>query len=326
MTHDTQEFPAEAESDPSAVAEEAAEIVAEVVAEESDEERDLDDAPSVLYHYTSSAGLQGILNSRSVWATDIEFLNDEQELRHGLDQFLTSFKDQVNKRYGSDRYERLAASFQVHEHIRHFVSSFCENGDLLSQWRGYASPGGYAIGFDARKLQPQLKSRRKGGGFMRVTYDPDTTAVMAKVWAGKVAERLEESFSEKLVPAGQSDVEAVARHLRKFHKRHFLLGVELCCLLKNPSFKEEQEWRVVRAIHMTPSRETNVNFREGPLGLTPYTSIDFTDESGRLPISEIVVGPGSSMELRVSAVRLLLAKLGYSRDVVVRASTIPYRP
>jgi len=35
--------------------------------------------PELLYHYTDSAGLQGILESRTLWATDIRYLNDETE-------------------------------------------------------------------------------------------------------------------------------------------------------------------------------------------------------------------------------------------------------
>ena len=33
-----------------------------------------------LYHYTSWAGLQGILASQSMWASNIRYLNDQSEL------------------------------------------------------------------------------------------------------------------------------------------------------------------------------------------------------------------------------------------------------
>jgi hypothetical protein len=37
--------------------------------------------------------------------------------------------------------------------IDNFAISFCDDGDLLSQWRGYGSFGsGYAIGFEPRKF------------------------------------------------------------------------------------------------------------------------------------------------------------------------------
>lgn len=33
-----------------------------------------------LYHYTNWAGLQGILSSQSMWASNIKYLNDQSEL------------------------------------------------------------------------------------------------------------------------------------------------------------------------------------------------------------------------------------------------------
>jgi hypothetical protein len=38
----------------------------------------------MIYHYTNSAGLKGILESGNLWFSDIFGLNDPSELRHGL--------------------------------------------------------------------------------------------------------------------------------------------------------------------------------------------------------------------------------------------------
>src|SRR5205085_11962410 len=39
------------------------------------------------------------------------------------------------------------------DYDEHYLACFCENGDLLSQWRGYGSVGGgYAAGFVAEHL------------------------------------------------------------------------------------------------------------------------------------------------------------------------------
>jgi hypothetical protein len=35
-------------------------------------------------HYTTLAGLLGIVKTESIWATNIKFLNDEQEFLHAL--------------------------------------------------------------------------------------------------------------------------------------------------------------------------------------------------------------------------------------------------
>lgn len=50
-------------------------------------ERQLDpffgrNAPDVLYHYTGSVGLIGILGQEALWCTQVQYLNDSQELYH----------------------------------------------------------------------------------------------------------------------------------------------------------------------------------------------------------------------------------------------------
>ena len=36
-----------------------------------------------LFHYTSMEGLRGVVAGKTLWATNIEFLNDTSEFRHG---------------------------------------------------------------------------------------------------------------------------------------------------------------------------------------------------------------------------------------------------
>jgi hypothetical protein len=38
--------------------------------------------PEKLWHYTSIQGFQAIVASKSVWATDVRFLNDREEFKH----------------------------------------------------------------------------------------------------------------------------------------------------------------------------------------------------------------------------------------------------
>jgi hypothetical protein len=51
-----------------------------------------------------------------------------------------------------------------------YITCFCEDGDLLSQWRGYADPGGYAIGFDAAELEECVREYRTCLGLFPVQY------------------------------------------------------------------------------------------------------------------------------------------------------------
>ena len=44
--------------------------------------------PTSLFHYTSAQGLDGIVQSQSLWAIDCRFLNDSQEMKDGLERVI----------------------------------------------------------------------------------------------------------------------------------------------------------------------------------------------------------------------------------------------
>jgi hypothetical protein len=39
-------------------------------------------APDLRFHYTNAEGLKGILQSGKIWATDVRYLNDAQEVEY----------------------------------------------------------------------------------------------------------------------------------------------------------------------------------------------------------------------------------------------------
>ena len=151
-----------------------------------------------LYHYTGSAGLEGILESQSIWATHYAFLNDSEEITRAkriLLEYFTPVAQQFiqevsNKnpngerlvtQYGgvekvaNDQITRLIESFykamlggETHLPLAElFISSFCfhkhpyiQRNGLLSQWRGYGREGGYAIVFKTAGLERLLDAER----------------------------------------------------------------------------------------------------------------------------------------------------------------------
>ena len=74
--------------------------------------------PAALYHYTTSAGLLGIIESNGIYLTDARFLNDSSEITYGRSLFLERLNhfverngspygrpllDQVQRELGRDR-------------------------------------------------------------------------------------------------------------------------------------------------------------------------------------------------------------------------------
>jgi hypothetical protein len=93
---------------------------------------------NMLYHYTSITGLMGIADAKSLWASEVRYLNDAQELHHFgalADQQIRLAQDadsdpedrEILRQFGEWLRERLSSGPLV------FVASLTENGNLLSQ-------------------------------------------------------------------------------------------------------------------------------------------------------------------------------------------------
>lgn len=150
---------------------------------------------SELYHYTTEAGLYGILETQTLHATHYKYLNDTSELTIMIDKLKLVIGPAIKEVY----YELASKSQKTAEQIEQsggidklyindtnaivntlwrvslgitgpykfflpFIVSFCshtidyekKNG-LLSQWRAYGRDSGYAIVFKTKELCDLLK-------------------------------------------------------------------------------------------------------------------------------------------------------------------------
>jgi len=51
----------------------------------------------LLYHYTNTAGMLGILRTRALWATDVGYLNDSKELLYGRDEVVSALLEEASR-------------------------------------------------------------------------------------------------------------------------------------------------------------------------------------------------------------------------------------
>jgi Protein of unknown function (DUF2971) len=292
--------------------------------------------PPILYHYTDAKGLIGIVDKQVLWATDAEFLNDAQELRYGraeMRKALLARADELGPpgTEGSADDSRATVMRSAADHLEPggefarmqyhsaYVACFCEDGDLLSQWRAYGAAGGYAIGFHTSALReiPPLDVRPPIGEGI----DPEELEGLKP-----------EPLPVRLVqvrygsPAVESAIATVLREVapepvgfpgvQGFHKARTVVIPELA-EVKHPAFSEEREWRL---IVVGSIGEEAVSFRTGSLGVIPYVELD-------LPagvIAEVVVGPGREPPLRHHDVERLINERRLD-DVQIRHSAAPFR-
>jgi hypothetical protein len=127
-------------------------------------------APRELFHYTSPEGLIGIVTSRSLWASDMLSLNDASEAAYPY----KLIADVLDTHPGVAEEHRHRFMTQLTDYTfplyTPFVACFCEDGDLLSQWRAYGSGGeGFAAAFSFSWLSSL--ENRAGFRLLRVIYD-----------------------------------------------------------------------------------------------------------------------------------------------------------
>jgi hypothetical protein len=277
--------------------------------------------PDILYHYTTAIGLMGIVQSQTLWATNAEFLNDAQELQFGRPRVVDALLRQADELSpDSGAFDANTSRATVMRNAAHeiaadglsagrqyhfvYVACFCEAGDLLSQWRSYGAPGGYAVGFRTS----QLRRVRPAEMEVRSTTSGETeeSATLVQVRYGDAAvEDAVTSVLGTVAPEPTAHPGVVGFHRAQSVVLPALAGI------KHAAFLEEREWRLV-----VVSGPHKPFFRVGPLGVTPYIRLEYPTGA----IAEVVVGPGPEQRLRAQGVELLVGE-----GVTVRSSSAPFR-
>ena len=289
---------------------------------------------TTLYHYTSSAGLMGIVKCGKIWASNIATLNDAMELRYVYE---------VANRVVNAPSPRLQAQFEAHPSLTDmimghapstdgpflpdvYVASFSEVEDDLSQWRGYTNPGdGYTIEFDSSQLEGLTDLTILGERLAPVIYEEARADE-------EVENLLLEIFDDRDANPEQEDWVAHSAWLMKLY--------DLAPTLKHPKFKAEQEWRLIisesinrRSAYGWVPRNHEIHWRAGKSFLIPYIEFDLRiSESMTSPNSPVVkgftVGPGPNADLATKALLGFVNLKGYGEGhrIRVKTSEIPYRP
>lgn len=276
--------------------------------------------PETLFHYTNQAGMLGIMQSDTLWATKIHYLNDESEFQLALNLAKGELRDQIEiirsingDTYEIERRECLLENISTIENINVCVISLSEAKDLLSQWRAYADGvGGFSIGFNVETL----RSRAAEDGFelVKCIYEEDS---QLKVIQELIAETLRVDFNTVKIKADPSNGKKV--FVMKTGGDFAEKLVRIAPVLKNESFREEKEWRLISK----PTSVRAMKFRPGKSSLLPY--IDFNlGESKSFYLKEVVSGPSPNKHLMESSAKMLMSKYGFDSNRVV-SSKIPFK-
>jgi hypothetical protein len=272
---------------------------------------------ATLYHYTDGAAAASILDQSSLRATNILYLDDGREIRHAIDLFREALAIRRDRATDPQSSELNALIARYLEDTGQYVppdvwiATFTERRDGGDLWDRYSHIGhGVALGFTP---QPLGKAAEAGGAFLAPCCYDDATKIAIM---GRGLELLERLYAAKTVRRWGQSNEAGARLVRYVVRELALFGA----LMKRSELAGENEWRLV----IVNASQTAVGARrikaEAKRDYTAlYIDLELGDASDRLPIGEILVGPGEYQEMTERAFRTLLYKYGYERADVTLA-------
>lgn len=276
------------------------------------------------FHYTDYNAFANIVMKRDLWLTDAGFSNDAEELEHGRLFTDKTLREQAENGITPEVRElakdvaELEAKAKDRKDLPEaaYVCCFCESGDLLSQWRGYAAHGGgVAIEIDQSAFG-NLAGVDNPIGIMRfwkVFYKDDSKQ-------RRVLRVLSFWATQPEPPSLRAELAAAT--LRFFVPT-----------FKHPRFEAEAEWRLI----FTPGStlEIRPKFRVGRGLLVPYLELSeiarkvpyaapLIANAGWFVIKSVCIGPGPFKDVNALSAKRLLDNYGFEQATVTR-SEIPYR-
>ncbi len=257
----------------------------------------------LLYHYTSLSGGIGIVESKSIYATNTSYLSDTSEVTYALGLLRERLQGFLYKKPDAKEWIDQFSRWLMHPPFtfqHQFIACFTSNGDLLSQWRGYCPPNqGVSLGFNAGRICDSAE--RQSFAVCKCLYDREQHENIIET----VLKSIDDAASRP--DAKNSEAHHTECFFNLFNERADSLA-DICISIKNPAFVEEAEWRLVSPRYKFPEIRENIQFRAGKTSLIPYIpfSLPITP-GGCLDMRHSIIGPTSNA-LSHRSFQLMLAK------------------
>lgn len=314
----------------------------------------------LVYHYCDNYKMANILSGKTLRMSDITKSNDYEEVKmffpgildaiedeYRKDEFPLQYMDRTNRdalgKLLDWEYDILRYEFD-RGGVTNFVVCFCEEGDVLSQWRGYADNGkGCSLGFSVKELEDYCNSYKGILRFEQVDYktvkEINVTIVEEALKVLNELRGLRNWIVENLPSLNEEKIDKMFQYY--FHQ--MISSVLMSSLkYKNETFKEEQEWRLffsqqiykyAKWIYGDEEIETivyddmlkviknRIEFNVTSDDLIPFFPIKFTEISPN-PIKQVIVGPQNKIMEKDFSLYIASKKLS---GIDFRYSRISYR-
>lgn len=278
-----------------------------------------------LYHYCSNQTLIAILSGSNIRTSDLTLSNDTMEgkwVRKIVEDTCKKYDLLPGKR--DDFYARVDSMCNTVAALGFCLST---EGDMLSQWRGYAEGGaGISIGFRKAYLEKLCASKPNSVllALKEVEYDVEKQLAAIKTEIDAITPDYLKALAPHNPFAKKSET---AEQIQKDAQLALGIGmlkfVPHLFTMKNPAFSEERESRIISLVIRANFEidDMRVQYRGYADRIVPFEDIPMNalDVS---PITEIILGPRNITP--ESVVRGLLLKTKF-KDVAIKRSTASFR-
>lgn len=252
-----------------------------------------------LFHYTTWAGLQGILASQRFWATAHDCTNDEAELVSADDVIVEVAKDlQKNATGGAVEVLKLFvegyATLQVTKVVSICLACFSVARDDAAQWRKYGDEGrGVCLGI---RLLDESGPEDPPSALVKVDYSESSwRSDLTKNFGAVCALLSRAKTTRSNYELGLSALHRIAAFAS--------IGA------KRAGWAVEQEFRHVTLVRQ--NSRVQLKEREEDGKVKRFLPVAVRAEGKRIAFSEIITGPNWNAEDASEQLKKLLAAKGY---------------
>lgn len=297
---------------------------------------------NLVFHYCSGSTFREIIQKKTLRFADITKSNDSAELRWITSYIESVFLEELEKANQNSRFKEISRKTDF-EGLFHkfsdtfftqalcgkekffwfYVSCFSLEGDMLSQWRGYADDGrGFSIGFSRKAFEAYSTS-----GFKLLSIHSGEVEYAKEKHILSVRESIGKLFSDII-----ADIEI--NKLSKEGIRHIYMScfqglIEKAVFIKNPFFKEEKEWRMcvwtykefsdcndILLVNNGVPENYDLEYQNRNNQIVSYFDLKFASDT----VKKIIVGPKNKTDL--SDLSMFLKSNGF--DCIIKESDGTY--
>ena len=286
----------------------------------------------VLYHYCSTNNFISILSSRSLWLSSLNLSNDSMEGK---------LVSEIIERFArNDGFDESTISY-LQTYLKVFDEDidglgFClsKDGDLLSQWRGYAGDAtGLSIGFSKEYLNSLkewvISQKKPVFSIAKVRYEQAAQEELVRPIYDEIKSFFQSGRHHIPHPPtllGQKSEYEFEKEMSDFKNNNFAFYLTILRLLpdlyslKTYAFREEQEWRMI-IHHSIHPNDSMCLYKALHDRIVPYMAFDLTKLSIE-PVREVIIGPKNFTPVHV--IENFLEKCVF-KNVKVYRSSATYR-